>query len=180
MVKRFRTFRLRTLLLIVAIACVGLSVRQRIRQYHLLAQEHHYLALKAGYSAMELQKSSFDRSSLEAVYTPWEQSVHHSRLADYYMRVTNEPWIIVLPVPAFVSLPALPDSDADLLAWWQDNVANHVHYNGLDCDWGTYKDDAVMKRHLAILNVRPSSFNRFLALSHPELFTEHPELLPED
>ena len=178
--KRFRNFRLRTLLVFVAIVCVGLTVYQRVRHYQLLAHEHHYLALKAGYRAMELQGSSFNRSPMEAAYPRWEQSVHHSRLADYYIQVTNNPWIILLPDPAFTSLPALPEDDADLPSWWQHHLATHVKYNGLDCSWGSYLDRATSERNVALLNVRPSSFNRFLALTNPELFTKAPELLPED
>lgn len=178
--KRFRNFRLRTLLVFVAIVCVGLTVYQRVRHYQLLAHEHHYSALKAGYKAMQLQGSSFNRSAMEAAYPHWEQSVRRSLLADYYIQVSQKPWIILLPAADFASLPVLPEDDADLPSWWQHHLATHVKHNGLDCNWGSYSDRATSERNVALLNVRPSSFNRFLALTNPELFTKAPEMLPED
>ena len=117
---------------------------------------------------------------MKTVYPQWVQSVRHSQLADYYMQVTVKPWIMLLPIPAFPALPKLPEDDTELQVWWQQNVAQHIKNNGLDCNWGSYSDGAVSQRNLALLNARPSSFNRFLALSHPELFTEQPELLSEN
>ena len=57
---RFRTFRLRTLLAIITVACLLFAVRQHIRRYQLLAHEHHYLALSHGYHAIEIYMARFD------------------------------------------------------------------------------------------------------------------------
>ena len=64
-----------------------------------------------------------------------------------------------------VGAVVIEDDDAT----WRENVAAHVKLNGLDCQWGSYSDGAVSVRNLTLLNAKPSSFNRFLALSHPEL-----------
>ena len=169
---RFFSFRLRTLLLVMALFAVGLSVWRQVQHCQSLAHEHHYLSLQAGYKAMEIQGSNRDRSTMETVYPFWEQSIQHSQLADHYMRVTKRPWNMFLQPPTARALAPLPKQDAALQAWWQNNVADHVAYNGLERNWGSYQDDAVGNRNLALLNVRPASFNRFLALTEPELFDE--------
>jgi hypothetical protein len=169
---RFFRFRLRTLLLVMAVFSVGLSIWHQFQHYRSLAHEHHYLSLLAGYKAMEIQGSNRDRSTMETVYPFWEKSIQHSQLADHYMRVTKRPWNMFLQPPTVGALAPLPKQDAALQAWWQNNVADHVAYNGLESNWGSYNNDAVSNRNLALLNVRPASFNRFLALTHPELFDE--------
>jgi hypothetical protein len=188
-------YRLRTLLIVIALLAVSLSIWRRIQDCKGLAQEHHYASLRAGYTAINMQGliyervgaytspktqgSSFDRATMTTVYPYWDDSIRHSQLADHYIQVTKKPWIAILPPPTVRSPPPLPADDADLLAWWEKHVANHVAYNGLDCSWGSYWDNAVNDRNLALLNARLGSFNRFLALTHPELFEDGDYLRPK-
>ncbi len=186
-------YRLRTLLIVIAIVAVGLSVWRRIDECRHLAHEHHYSSLRAGYTALMVQGlafehrdretgepytvikeqgAGFDRATMTAAYPFWERSIRHSQLADHYMQVTKRPWIAILPPPAVSSPPPLPAEDVDLRAWWEKHVANHVTYNGLDCPWGSYFDAAVSDRNLALLTVNSESMYRFMALSNPELFED--------
>jgi hypothetical protein len=192
-------YRLRTLLIAITLLAVSLSVWRRIHDCRRFAHEHHYASLRAGYTAIKMQGlalehhaslrgdytaikvqgSSFDRATMTTVYPYWEDSIRHSQLADHYMQVTKKPWIIFLPPPTVSSPPPLPAEDAALRAWWEKYVANYVAYNGLDCNWGSYFDEAVSDRNIALLNVHPDSFNRFLALTNPELFEEGNYLRPK-
>ena len=194
-------YRLRTLLIVISLLAVSLSVWRRIHECRRLAQEHHYSSLSAGYTAIRMQGlahehryselrgdytvikvegSSFDRATMTTVYPYWEDSIRHSQLADHYLQVTKKPWIAIFPPPTVSSPPPLPAEDAALRDWWEKYVANHVAYNGLDCNWGSYFDDAVSDRNVALLNIYPgSSFNRFLALTNPELFEEGNYLRPK-
>lgn len=193
-------YKLRTLLIVIGLLAVGLSVWRRIHECRRFAQEHHYASLQAGYTALQVQRlahehryselgihytaikghgASFDRATMAAGYPYWEDSIRHSQLADHYVQVAKKPWIAALPPPTISSLPPLPAEDADLRAWWDKYVAHHVVYNGLDCNWGSYFDDAVSNRNLALLNIHPDSFNRFLALTNPELFEEGDYLRPK-
>jgi hypothetical protein len=181
-------YRLRTLLIVIAILAVGLSVWRRIHECRRLAHEYHYSSLRAGYTALKVQglayehrvselrgqytvikeqRSSFDRATMTAAYPYWEDSIRHSQLADHYLQVTKKPWIALLPSPTVSSPPPLPAEDADLLAWWEKHVANHVTYNGLDCNWGSYLDDDVGNHNVALLNIYQGSAHRFFSLSNP-------------
>ena len=171
-------YRLRTLLIVVALLAVSLSIWRRIQDCKRLAHEHHYSSLRAGYTAIKMQASSFDRATMTTAYPYWEDSIRHSQLADHYIEVTKKPWIMFLPPPTVSTPPQLPAEDAALRAWWEKHVAKHVTYNGLDRHWGSYFDAAVSDRNLALFNAHPDSFNRFLALTEPELFEDGDYLRP--
>jgi hypothetical protein len=174
---RFR-FRLRTLFILIGIVAIGLALQSWYRRIQLLPQEHHYLSLEAGYTAVRMQvpearnwapgwtmwERPLDRKMFEQAMPYWEKSLRHARLADHYMQVSKRPWMVLWPAPASDPLPPLPQDDQLLWKWWDTHLSAHVQRTGLNCSWGNYWDSAVNDRNLAFLRIDSSSFNRFLQL----------------
>lgn len=112
------TFRLRTLLVLVTLLSLLLGAWAAYRNVRLLAAQHHYSALAAGYRAVRIQKPEsdewnslwrrnwkwpsplrMDREAIEAALPLWRSSVRHAQLRDHYLRVIQRPWLLLRPCP---------------------------------------------------------------------------------
>jgi hypothetical protein len=171
-------FRLRTLFILLAIVAIGLSIRGWFGRIQLLAQQHHYLSLEAGYTAVRIQfpdaknwstgwtmwPQPMDRKALVEALPYWEKSLRHAQLADHYRHVSERPWIVFCAAPERDVLAPLPDHDSQLSLWWDTRLSAHVQRTGLNCSWGNYWESAVSDRNLAFLNIDSRAFNQFLQL----------------
>ena len=184
MTKRRWQFRLRTLFLLITIVALGLSAWTWHRQVQILAQEHHYASLAAGYTAASIQKPNdkqwivgwrtlwewpsslqMERGAMEQAFPYWEESVRHAKLRDHYLKVRERPWMMLCPAADTVQLAPPPNNDQQLSDWWDAQISPHIAASNLNRAWGSYPpDSSVADREIAILNIAPASFNRFLHL----------------
>jgi hypothetical protein len=187
--KRLRlSYGLRTLFVFVTLLSLALAGYSRYRQLPLLAAQEHYAALRAGYSAVRIQKPathewnaywrqyakwqtplSMDRQSIEAAWPEWQKSLRQAQLRDHHLNTLRRPWLILWLAPRPRPLSPLPTDDTQLAAWWEAQLAQHVKDNMLDGAWGTSYNTAMLNRQCDILNGARGfegapTFNTFLRL----------------
>jgi hypothetical protein len=182
------SFRLRTIFVLVTLLAIAFTGYSRYRQLPLLAAQEHYAALRAGYLAVRIQKPNtpewnaywreyaswvtplaMDRQSIEAALPDWQKSLRHAQLRDRYLKAQQRPWLVFWPLPKPPRLPQLPADDAQLAAWWEAQLAQHVKDNMLDGPWGTSYNTAMLNRQCDILKGAygiegAPDFNTFLRL----------------
>ena len=137
--KQLTKFRLRSLLLVVALISLLLAIHLRRMRVKDLIAENHYSAMRSGYLAVELQRpkgdskwlanfrlqnysSEFqyehwreglkmDRESLAKSRPLWESAINHIQRRDYYRKLYAAPWRLFAKLPSECRLPELPDSN---------------------------------------------------------------------
>jgi hypothetical protein len=177
------SFGLRTLLIFVALLSLPLGIWSIQRECRFRAARHHYAALKAGYSAVRIQKPDsdewnqhwrtyakwpsplrMDRAAIESALPLWRRSVRQAQLREHYLEAAHRPWMMFCPFPAEFPILEPPNEDRLLAEWWQSQFAEHVKNHGLNESWGTSVNAPMIERQCTIMNGAPGCFNDFFQL----------------
>ncbi|WP_442511295.1 hypothetical protein SH528x_002965 [Novipirellula sp. SH528] len=163
------TFRLRTMLIAIAMIAIGLGFWTMRRDAKRLAAKHHYASMDAGYRAVRVHAPfdpswmtqwrsthslppglRIDRDCINAAAPLWQESFGHRLLADYYLQVANRPWRMMFPEPK-PSVLTFPTETDDIAIWWSQTIDPYIERNGLDHPYG-YGEWTVLEHHAYIQN----------------------------
>ena len=183
MFKRCRSFSLRSLLIVVAIAALCLGYWRRSQDLRNEAAQYHLEALRSGYLAVRAQKPqsaawdqewrttwkwpsplAMDRTSVSNAMPLWQQSIESVRNSQYCLYTSSRPWLFWSTPICKSRLPPLPSDDEDLGLWWEAEIAPHVATLGLNhaYGWSLGPDHSHLIRDCVFQNgASPSIRSRF-------------------
>jgi hypothetical protein len=104
--KRWFSFSLRSLLIIVTIIATVLGLLARVKHFRNLAALHHFKAMHAGHPAAAIQRpvdpqwdwkfstqTKMDRTTIAEASPLWQASQYHAELRDIYFDTASQPWL---------------------------------------------------------------------------------------
>lgn len=138
----FPNYSRRTWLTIVVALCAGAGLGARSWHLRSLASHHHFEAMQEGYTASAIQRPNnlgdlrkpakpirFDRHLIAEAVPHWQLSRYHASVRDVYLTAAKQPWNPIVKLPRLPETVKLPDDDARLRPWWNENFRDYCQTN---------------------------------------------------